>query len=749
MTATHAYKSFPQYVLRTPLLSVDFYKKFTSGQVISEQSLKAVCQDKIIREAIFLASPSLLFEIDKWLANEMADTKKINRLKDSILKYVSRLCSRCTPFGLFAGCATGNFDDSSSIGIALKQPQANQRHSRLDMNLLVALAQKIAKIPRVRTQVLFFPNSSIYQVANKLRYINYEYIGGKRSHEIVEVEHSDYLEAIFLRAKSGAKLDALVATIDEPEIALEEKQAFIEELIDANLLISELEPSLCGPEFFDQLDEVLHRLKEVDEIVTILKEVRGCLTKIDATIGNDIEHYLHLKTLLDKLGVSLELKFMTQTDMVLQTHQNTLPSKIADSVLKGLSFLNKISLPPATTQLKEFAREFYDRYGERSVPLSKVMDVDIGVGYPKGRDDGDVNPLIDDVALPTQQPKVPQHDIKWNSIQAFFYKKLQEAIKDEVQTVTFKVDDFKNLDENWDDLPDTLSVMAEVVSINGQQKVKFSGSGGSSAANLLGRFAFGEKKLHEHVANIIDKETQMNEGKVLAEIVHLPESRTGNILMRPTLRAYEIPYLAKSTLDTEHQLPLEDLCISMQGLNRVVLKSKKLGKEVIPRLTNAHNFSYKSLPVYHFLCDLQTQGLREGIGIHWGALAGEFDFLPRIEFEDLILYDATWNIKKLAIKKMLDVAKDDAQLATETTQFVEANKLPQYVFLTDGDNELLVNFKNVSSVRMLLNVVKKRSHFKLTECLFGEEGIVKDEHQEYYANQVVVSFYNEHRLHQK
>ena len=64
---------------------------------------------------------------------------------------------------------------------------------------------------------------------------------------------------------------------------------------------------------------------------------------------------------------------------------------------------------------------------------------------------------------------------------------------------------------------------------------------------------------------------------MFAEIVHLPESRIGNILMRPVLRQYEIPYLCGTTLSEEFQIPLTDLLVGIEG-DKVVLRSQKLNK---------------------------------------------------------------------------------------------------------------------------------------------------------------------------
>src|SRR5690606_42056036 len=93
--------------------------------------------------------------------------------------------------------------------------------------------------------------------------------------------------------------------------------------------------------------------------------------------------------------------------------------------------------------------------------------------------------------------------------------------------------------------------------------------------------------------------------KITAEIVHLPEDRTGNILYRYNTCKYEIPYLGLSSKNPENQILIDDLLIYVEN-DEIKIRSKKLNKEIMPKLSNAHNFaSPQSVPVYQFLCDLQ------------------------------------------------------------------------------------------------------------------------------------------------
>jgi lantibiotic biosynthesis protein len=739
------YTTHESFILRTPLYPFGFNKNLVNKPEIADHKLNAIGNKPLVQEAIYLASPHLFAEMDKWLKGEFGtgkkDLKNLDKLKSGLLRYLLRMSTRSTPFGLFAGFSTGNFGDQTNI--RLLEQEANISHTRLDMNYLCALAQDLSKMEAIKAGLKFFPNSSIYSIAGRVRYVEYHYANGRRMHQIVAVDDSEYLQKILQSAAKGAMLHELAAAITDDEIFEEDARDFLNELIDAQLLMSELEPAVSGEEFLDQMLQILSGIptnETLEKVLAVLNQVKSKLSALRNTpIGRDVGVFDQISHELKKLDTSFDIKYLFQTDMVKPTKTCQLDHQIKEDIYTALVVLNKLTPKNETTNLSKFREEFKERYEDEEIPLLRALDNENGIGY-LSKLAGDISPLVDGLFLPLS--KASSQDIKWNGIYALLLQKYTRAISDQSKIIELNDADLEGLEANWNDLPVTLSAMIQLFDddrVQSKPILYVKSFGGSSGANLIGRFCHADKNAHDFVKDIISKDEEDSPNFIYAEIVHLPESRTGNILMRPIFRTYEIPYLAKSVLPETNQIKADDLYISVRG-DQVFLRSKRLGKFVIPRLTTAHNFSYNSLPVYQFLCDMQTQNLRSGVMFSWGPLENNHRFLPRVMYKNIILARAKWNIQNKDIAHVLKLNKDNER-TDAFMQFATQNNLPDEVLLADSDNELFLNLTNTNCVMILLDLIKNRQFFTLKEFLFSDYGFVAKGPDGFYTNEIVVALH--------
>lgn len=738
------FTNFSQFIVRSPLFPANVAIDLFSAN--DTESIKEICKNKHIKEAIYLASPNLYSEMQKWLDNELTDKKKTERLQHSILKYLIRMSIRCTPFGMFAGFNTGSFDDKTEI--LIKDKSCSKMHTRLDMNYLCALAKDLTKIDTIRNNTKFYPNSSMYVLGDTLRYVEYRYINSRRVHHIVSVDHSEYLELIISKAKKGVYIHELKMMLTDDEISDDEAMEFINELIGSQILINELEPSATGPEFLDQMINILDSVKENTEINENLSKLKNTLNSFhNEKSENPISKYRNLENELKSLNTDYDIKYLFQTDLLKEAEVCKLNKTIAEDVLEAINVLMKLNRQPSKTNLTVFREKFYERYEDKEIPLLEVLDTESGIGYSQGRS-AVSNPLVENIRLGQTQTK---REIIWDSVESFKLKKFIKAVSEDKYEVEIIDEELKAFEADWNSLPDTFSsmicVLEEIDKDEGKYRILLNSAGGSGAANLLGRFCHADELTHDHVKEIIKKEEELNDNAIYAEITHLPESRTGNILLRPALRKHEIPYLAKSAVKDQDEINMDDLMISV-NLNRIILRSKKHNKEVVPRLSTAHNYSYNALPVYQFLCDMQLQNKIGGLGFNWGKLSGEFDFHPRLVYKNIILSPASWNVQVKDISEIIKIKNDD-ELLEAIKQWRHNNKMPEKVLLADSDNELLINLSSIISVKTFFSLINKRRSFSLNEFLFEEDKAIVKSSEGDFTNEFVLSFYRKEGENQK
>ena len=363
-----------------------------------------------------------------------------------------------------------------------------------------------------------------------------------------------------------------------------------------------------------------------------------------------------------------------------------------------------------------------------------TMNWELGIGYADNIS-GDVSPLVDDLAIPrayssSGAPRSP--------IQSFLMQKCHQSPPKVIELTDEVV---KGVEARWDDLPPTLSVICQILQ-DDEQGCSFyiKSAGGHSAANLLGRFCHLDEQILNHTLAITGKEAQMNPDVIFAEIAHLPESRIGNILLRPVLRPYEIPYLAKAGVADPFELRPDDLYVSIQN-NRIRLRSKRLNREIVPRRSTAHNYSgQNAMPVYQFLCDLQNQNGRIGLGFSWDEAAQQLNYLPRVTYKNCILSKARWTARGKVVDPFAGI-KDDSELLQKIKEWQSDGNIPDKVLLADGDNTLYVDMNNPLSIRAWLSIVKKRQFFQLEEFLFDPATAVVRGPEGVFTSEFIFAFY--------
>jgi lantibiotic biosynthesis protein len=304
-----AIQPFGFYVLRRHLVPVDglFVLNETCDSLLkTEEFLRNLFSSAQMQESLYNASPDFYERFRCWLSGEEIAEK--NRLIQTLFKYYLRICSRCTPYGMFAGCTTGEFDDETQIIFDETNPY--RKFSRLDSNYIFEIVNFLLAEGEIRSQLKFFSNNTIYQIADKYHYLHYVIKEGRRAYSICSVDFSEYINQILEKAKTGCFIKDLINVLVSEDISEEEAHDFIEQLIDEQLLISEIEPTLTGEDFFSKLLQKLFSINVSQEILCSLQKIKDLLQNPNLQIAE----YDQINILLKNL-VSNSYQDIIQTDL--------------------------------------------------------------------------------------------------------------------------------------------------------------------------------------------------------------------------------------------------------------------------------------------------------------------------------------------------------------------------------------------------------------------------------------------------
>lgn len=725
------FKALDFFLLRTPRLPSSVIHKLNGldSKEAAWDYVNELLSDPEILDAIYFASEDLFHEVTNHHGSEYTSSK--SKLLASLYKYVNRMAGRSTPYGKFAGVAVGEVGE---VQTCLELSGEYVQSYRPDMAYISYLIGMVSQERPVQDQLTYYSNNTLCEGYDRYHYIEFMERGDRRFYNWAWVEKNPVLDHILHVAKGGARLSELAESLCLYGVERYRAFEYLYGLIEAGLLISELESAVT---------------KNVSAIsITRLKELRQ--RSVPTTTWDILDGFLK-KANNRKINVETskankhlcELdrgpsKNLFQVDLCMGTSSNQIHRGVIQELTKELEELSVLNSPRSPAELQSFSRKFHERYDDMEIPLMEALDPERGIGY--GTASGGVpedHPLL--LGLGTGRANINKA-IKNKLIQSIMdrYQSTDTTLTPSIVLDERDIQSFRlettNRHQNY---PAGFYALGNLLTFGqgidkGDYLFNVLATGGTSAIPLMTRFAHLDSGLEERLRECVRMEERQQDDGIFAEVVCLPESRAGNILTRPSLFKYEIPIIGQSAVKEAYRIYLDDLLLSVKN-GEIILRSKRLNKRVIPRLSSAHNFHY-GMVVYRFLCDLQYQSGTLNLSWDWGTLA-ENRFNPRVSYKHIIVARAKWNIPKEIFQRL---KKDDAKYSISILK--EIYKLPDMVSLTDGDNELILDLRSPLAAEILLKQLEKND-IVLQEYLFESyQSPLTGAKQEQFSNEIIIPF---------
>src|SRR3569833_824727 len=161
MTTQRTFQALDFFVLRTPILPADvFQQELTTVQGPLMERLSKLAQDPLIREAIAVSSLSLLDSLTH-LSPDSPPRKREQAAK-GFMRYLLRMSTRPTPFGLFSGVTYGGYGDQYLF--LLWEAASHKKRTRPDMEWMLRVVARLESDPAIVSQLPVTANTKAYEV---------------------------------------------------------------------------------------------------------------------------------------------------------------------------------------------------------------------------------------------------------------------------------------------------------------------------------------------------------------------------------------------------------------------------------------------------------------------------------------------------------------------------------------------------------------------------------------------------------
>jgi len=689
------------FMIRTPLLPFENFFQLSSKQNL-DKILLSYLENPLIIEAISIASPNLIKALDKHSTSN-SERKKEQALM-SLLRYLLRMSTRATPFGLFACVGKGELGEHTNLSV--NEIDLIKKRARPDMAWLNSVIEEAEQNRKLIQRCHIVLNPLCHCFGNRL-VLDYK-TSDLSGHKSVSVRRSILTDFI----TNGSKTPIMYTHLEEetiqnfPHLDSDKIKNLVWSLFSQKFLISELSPSLLSSDPFGRFLEHLEKHRDIYSGLPALVEIQSLIRQYNQ--GKPGANGELLEQLHEQAQAIKTSTYSIQVDAA-NISQNVLNKAIAYELAEAVEIMWRLfSCQKESNYLDKIHLDFLEKYGTKQlVSIEDLADECKGLGLRNSKFD---NPGL-------EQSQKNKKLNEWNS---YLQRQFIHAVSHQ-QEIDVSEDVWDYLEKKEIsplEAPLSFDIYCELFASSQQSldEGNFLISIGSNMGSGQGGSTFGRfldiLQAKPLIEDIFAKEQALDPHTCFVESTFLPESpRTANVAIHDNLREYA---LHLHYPENRHQyLPVDDLYIGATT-ERLFLVSKTLQKEVNVTATNVLN-SNLGPSILRFLRDLSKQKFRPLKPFDWGDLM-DLPYLPRVRYKRTILSPAKW----ILTQSTLEINKNQNPISESKNaliQWIEKAKLPRYVYLTFFDNRILLDLQNDTHQDELILELKKHDQIILTELV--------------------------------
>lgn len=677
------YKDTGSFMIRTPSLPINLLTDNLGNKTDIDHTMFLFDSPQYkdqFNESIFVASQDLYESMQHYI--EEGTARDTNYLLNSIYKYFSRSCSRCTPFGLFSTVAFGNIT-SERTSFELSSAEL-KRNPLIDSEWLyqVVFMYESKYLKSLRYKI----NESVAIQRNKAILFNCTKDSDGEKVNKKSVRYSNAFEVVLKISEDYVSYSSIIENLKKEYPNVEENtfHTYIQSLIKEGYLISDLRPPLT---IVDQFEYFICKLQEYHINTSSLIEIKNKFQEytngyINNTIESVTQIFKNMKRIYDS-------KNYLTIDSSFSYSQCNLNQNEIKRVNKLINLFIQFNIKESFNNLNDYKSKFLEKYGQsRCVPLTELIDPDIGIGFPDHYDGK------------TGINNLEEYINPWIR---FFERKYVESIRlgQEIEITDADMGMFLTEVIDLDQLPKSMEIYFNYVKENGRDIYYLSNIFGSTyAGKTFGRFSHlmkNPEQFFEEINKNYGDECQV------CEFTYLPDTlKHANIIRNIHGSTYESSFGTTNSKDQAFILKLSDILVEFKN-NKLYLKSAVNNKRIIPTSTNMFNPQLKPR-ILRLIEEFSSDGIRF-YNKPWKYLLEKFAYLPTIRYKNFVLEQEKWiiRISDLGLTKHYDFA----EFKNKFTKYINSKNIPLWVEAVDSDKKLLLNLKEDRCLSVLQKLLEK------------------------------------------